>query len=140
MNNRKSKRVLLNTNVLIYNGYINLSKNVINFIELIVKQNNIDVNSKLKEFDISHKLTLFINTLKELQNNKPITFTQILKNIFETLECIQQNLKDLKDAISYDNTRYFNYLRTPTYLHILEKLESNNKILNERLQFVIKIN
>lgn len=137
--NISTRKVLFNTNLIVYNKYIQLSKNIIKIVESINKLNIDLVNKRIKTLDLPYKLYLFIKTLNELGSIKPITFTQILNNIYNILEILLNNIKELKNTINNDNERYFNYLRSPSYYNILDKLYINNRILNERLQFIINI-
>ena len=128
-----------NTNLIIYSKYIQLSKNIIKKIEEINSLNNEEINSTLEQTDLEKKLSLLIESLKNKKEHTPATFTLMLSNLSDILEIIKNNLIELFENANYYQSRYFNSIRSITYKELLEKIIKNNNILNERIQFIIKL-
>jgi|TARA_B110000261_G_C12963749_1_gene309662 hypothetical protein len=108
--------------------------------------------SGISEFDLAHVNTL----LEDLDLNKKIeiveslfdnnrfdptkkTFNIALNNLHEISEKISSELEEIKKNIEYTKTLYFRSLRTHKYIKHLDNLKKHSKILDNRLELVIKL-
>lgn len=57
----------------------------------------------------------------------------------ESVKNIHGDLSDISNKVAYHNTKWFNSWRTLNIKHFVENLKTNTRLLNERLDRLIKI-
>lgn len=98
------------------------------------------VNQLLEELDLNKKVeiveSLFDNNKFDLLRK---TYNIALNNLHEISEKISLELKEIKKDLEYSETLYFKSFRNHKYLKSLENLKKHSKILDDRLDLVIKL-
>lgn len=98
------------------------------------------VNQLLEELDLYKKIeiveSLFDNNKYDLTKK---TYNIALNNLHEISEKISLELKEIKKDIEYTKTLYFRQFRTHKYMKNLQNLKKHSKILDNRLDLVIKL-
>lgn len=128
-----------NTNLIIYNKYIQLSNNISKNIENLNKLDIEDIKLELEKTDLLKKLALLKESLKNKKEHTPATFTLMLSNLSDILEILKRDTEELLENAKYYQTRYFNSIRQSTYTELLDKINKNNAIFNERIQFIVEL-
>ena len=97
------------------------------------------VNDVLEELDIIKKIeivnSLFDNHNLETDKTKVIA----LNNLHEISEKIMKELEEINKDIEYTKTIYFSYFRSSPYFEKLNKLKKHCKILDERMDLVLRL-
>ena len=62
-----------------------------------------------------------------------------IRQLSDIITTIHTDLSNVKNGIEYHKTLWFNSLRTPDYLKIIEKIKLDKKTLDSRLDNLIKI-
>lgn len=128
-----------NTNLIIYNKYIQLSNIISKNIENINKLEIEDINLELEKTDLIKKLALLKESLKNKKDHTPATFTLMLSNLSDILDILKRDTEELLENATYYQSRYFNSMRQSTYTDLLNKIKKNNAIFNERIQFIVEL-
>tara|TARA_Y200000002_G_C22589983_1_gene624775 strand:+ start:607 stop:1038 length:432 start_codon:yes stop_codon:yes gene_type:complete len=98
------------------------------------------VNQLLEELDLNKKIEI-VESLFDNNRYEPTkkTFNIALNNLHEISEKISLELKEIKKDIEYTKTLYFKQFRSHKYMKNLENLKKHSKILDNRLDLVIKL-
>ena len=114
--------------------------NIYNLLSGINEFNLAHVNEILEELDLNKKIEI----VESLFDNNKTDFTKktynlALNNLHEISQKIQDELETIKKDIEYTNTLYFKRFRSLSYLGSLKNLKKHSKILDERLNLVIRL-
>ena len=98
------------------------------------------VNQLLEELDLNKKIEI-VESLFDNNRYEPTkkTFNIALNNLHEISEKISLELKEIKKDIEFTKTLYFKQFRSHKYMKNLENLKKHSKILDNRLDLVIKL-
>jgi len=114
---------------------------VATYIGGISKSASDDIKRKIDELDLINTLRLidsFINTIDQSKVNQIIT--NCLNSLHHTINLIASEMKILRYEIKYNSSLYFGYSwRAYDCMPRVKKLESMKKILNERLDILVKL-
>lgn len=106
---------------------------------------DLDINTKLDiinsfisgcDFDENHEINKKINKKK---NPYSITVKKTLDYIVDILKRIETEIENIKKASESHKEKWFYYLRTPEYSHMVNNLVKHLKILEERFNFLLNI-
>ena len=97
------------------------------------------VNQILEELDILKKIEIVNSLFENLETLHDKTKVMALNNLHDIAEKIQQELKDIHKDIEYTKTIYLAYFRSKPYFEKLKKLKNHSRILDQRLDLVLKL-
>ena len=97
------------------------------------------VNDVLEELDIIKKIEI-VNSLFE-NNNLEMDKTRVmaLNNLHEISEKIMKELEEINKDIEYTKTIYFSNFRSSPYFEKLKKLKKHCRILDQRMELVLRL-
>ena len=98
------------------------------------------IKESIDDLDIKEKIIIVETLLHELKS-KPIkkSVKYSINSVGHSIEEINNYLKELKDQLEYHNTKYLSNWRTFSCDDIIENLKKKNKLLNCRLDLLIKL-
>lgn len=120
-----------------------------NLITSIYSHQNPDVVRFLRRLDVDHKIKIIGAMLKHFDHSSDIEFVIISKNqhpielalesLSQSLELIQKYLTILNDKLLRYNNKYFKQWRTLNIKEVMDDLELEMSILDQRYDMFIKI-
>ena len=117
------------------------SKKIYSSIGGIYNYNVPHVNKLIEKLDIQMKIEI-VKSLFETNNNSSKlnnTLVIALNNLQNISKTIEKELKEIEEQVEYSKTIYFAYFRECPYAQNLENLITHSKILDNRLDLVIKL-
>lgn len=113
---------------------------LISYLTTNTKPGASDVISTLVALDLEFTVGIIENVIKELneeQLNEPIK--KALVGVNEILELIHKELKALKEAIEYHNSKYFKNWRSFSWSGNTEALKQYNNTLKNRYAMLLDL-
>ena len=97
------------------------------------------INSMLEELDIIKKIEIVNSLFGEIEGIDNKTKILALNNLHEIADKIKEELEEIQKDIKYCQTLYFVSWRSKPYLTKLKNLSKHSKILDNRLDLVLKL-
>ena len=98
------------------------------------------IKESIEKLDIKDKIMIIESLLNEIKKTPIKKSVKLSTNsVGHCIEDINESLKELKARIEYHNTKYFNSWRSFNSDDIIEKLKNKNKLLDNRLDLLIKL-
>ena len=114
--------------------------NIYKTITGISEYNLEHINELLEELDLYKKIeiveSIFENNKLDISKK---TYNIALNNLHEISEKISNELETLKNDIEHYKTLYLKNFRNHNYVKILENLKRHSKILDNRLDLLLKL-
>ena len=126
--------------------FIETSKKLMSTVFDIVNEKNQDIIDITNSIDLNSKVELVETIIKDineeikihhLQPNKSLEI--VLLQTTDVLDKIHNNITELKKAIEYHKSLWFNSFRSTNYYKIIDKLKENKILLDTRMNDLIKI-
>lgn len=126
--------------------FIETSKKLMTKVFDIVNEKNQDIVDITNSIDLNSKVELVETIIRDineeikihhLEPNKSLEI--VLLQTTYILDKIHNNITELKEAIEYNKSRWFNSFRSTDYSKIIEKLKENKILLDTRMNDLIKI-
>ena len=118
-------------------GIIQGTTTTLNMIYSILPSSTYNNNyeKELKNLDIELKLKVILNWLDNMKNteNKSANFILIFDGINNTCIEMSNTLDEIKQEISYHNTKYFSYWRTLNISDKIESIKNNLRTIDNRI-------
>lgn len=105
------------------------------------EQNGIkDVISIIKSTDLEFTISIIEQVVKEQENKTlPDSVKKALIGVNDILDMIHKELDNIKNAVEYHNTKYFNTWRSFSCDCNMETIKSHNELLNHRYSILIEL-
>ena len=97
------------------------------------------VNQLIEELDILKKIEIVNSLFENLESLHDKTKILALNNLHDIADKIEKELKEIHLDIEYTKTIYFSYFRSKPYFDKLKKLKIHCKILDQRLDLILKL-
>jgi hypothetical protein len=112
----------------------------------IVNEKHDDIKELIKSIDLQSKVELVESVIRDLNDDMKFegvypnhSLELALSQLMNIIETIHTDLNSIKNGIEYHKTLWFNYLRTPLYNNLIEKVKEDKKILDSRFDNLVKI-
>ena len=117
------------------------SKSIYSNIASIISYHLPEVELILKDIDIKHNINIINSLIFELKehHNKSETFKITLTSINDILTDINNEIKNIESEIINHKQKWFYRWRTPVYNESIKNLKNMKIILNNRLDYFVKI-
>uniref|UniRef100_A0A6C0LSH4 Uncharacterized protein n=1 Tax=viral metagenome TaxID=1070528 RepID=A0A6C0LSH4_9ZZZZ len=129
----------------VYSGIINgislITINTGKLIKSVYNHKNPDMNKHLQKLDIEYKLNLIESIINFIPSNYDKNIDPIficLRGIKIAIENVHNNLLQINKKIAYHVTKWFSSWRTLNIKLLLNMLEMNVEILNNRFNDYVK--
>jgi hypothetical protein len=100
----------------------------------------IDMLDLVSKVEIIESIIRDINEYIKVNHIQPNhTLELAISQLSDIITTIHTDLNNIKNGVEYHKTLWFNSLRTPDYLKIIEKIKLDKKTLDSRLDNMIKI-
>jgi hypothetical protein len=100
----------------------------------------IDMLDLVSKVEIIESIIRDINDYMKIHNIKPNhTLELAIIQLSDIITIIHSDLNNVKNGVEYHKTLWFNYIRTPEYLKIINKIKLDKKTLDSRLDNMIKV-
>ena len=96
------------------------------------EEDAIDIQSTLESIDIEFKVSVLEELIKEQRGNAPVSVKKALLGVNDILVKIDGELKTIKEALDYHQTKYFKNWRTFDCSCNIKTIKNHCKILDER--------
>lgn len=127
----------LDVGLRIVSGVSSSAKNIAGLMGIIKEKGyNSEMLKTLESTDIEatiNVINLFITELDDINDNTPSSLMQCLKNIHESIQHIEGELKKIKERLEYNKTiKYFTYVRTYGFKNSMKRIQKHKLVLEER--------
>ena len=126
--------------------FIETSKKLMSKVFDIVNEKNEDIIDITNSIDLNSKVELGETIIKDINEEIKIHHLEpnrsleiVLVHTTDILDKIHTNITELKKAIEYHKSLWFNSFRSTNYSRIIDKLKENKIILDTRMNDLIKI-
>jgi len=114
-------------------------KNINSSLTNIESFNEENVNMVIEELDINKKIGIVNSLFENIESEHNKTKILALNNLHDISNKIERELEEIHKDLEYTKTIYFAYFRSKPYFQKLKKLRVHSKILDNRLDIVLKL-
>ena len=114
-------------------------KNINSSLTNIESFNEENVNQVIEELDINKKIGIVNSLFENIEHEHDKTKILALNNLHDISNKIERELDEIHKDLEYTKTIYFSYFRSKPYFQKLKKLKVHSKILDNRLDIVLKL-
>jgi len=114
-------------------------KNINSSLTNIESFNEENVNQVIEELDINKKIGIVNSLFENIESEHDKTKILALNNLHDISNKIERELDEIHKDLEYTKTIYFSYFRSKPYFQKLKKLKVHSKILDNRLDIVLKL-
>ena len=95
----------------------------------------------LEELDINPKISTINSLMSDIEKRENINDTVhlCLNHLHDIIAKINNEIVDINKEIELDKEKWFRYFRTPNYIKKVHNLRIHKRIMDERLELLIKM-
>jgi len=117
------------------------SRSIFHSITNILSHEHPVINLILSELDIPAQIKLIKSIVSEVSesSNHSKTLELSLEQLDDIVKIVSKQISIIKEGITYHDTLWLNKWRTPAYEAEIKQLRRQKKIMNQRLDNLIKV-
>ena len=117
------------------------SRGVFNGVSGLMNNEDFYIKYVLEDLDINPKISTINSLMIQIEAKDHISDTVhiCLNNLHDIIDKIHKEIIEIEKEIEIDKTKWFRSFRTPNYIKMVDKLKIHKRIMDERLDLLIKM-